>query len=116
MSKTMNIDEFTEFADHVLDKEIPQVLLRELNLGVCVFPEAKEEQGYYIMGEYVVNEMGKHIALYFGSFQAILDGESLTTWKEEIRDTIKHELQHHIEALAGEETLAKFEEEEGFDE
>lgn len=108
----MDIEEFTNYTDKLIEKEIPEELLRDLNLGINVLPDKKEERGYFIMGEYIVDELGSRIVLYHGSFAASLAGKSLKIWKREILSTLKHELQHHIESLAGEEELARREEEE----
>ena len=103
----MDLDQFTAFADRFVDNEVPPPLLRDLNLGIVVLPEAKEEGEFYIMGEYVTEELGSYIVLYYGSFVEILRGEPRTAWEENIKDTIKHELLHHVEALAGDEKLAR---------
>lgn len=105
----MNWDEFTRFAEKVIEEEIPEPLLRELHMGIIVLPEEKQdkhEDDQYIMGEYISNEMGNHIVLYYGSFAALFTGEADSLWQEEIRDTIKHEVWHHVEALSGDEQLA----------
>ncbi len=103
----MDLDPFTAFADRFVDNEVPPPLLRDLNLGIVVLPEAKEEGEFYIMGEYVTEELGSYIVLYYGSFVEILRGEPRTAWEENIKETIKHELLHHVEALAGDEKLAR---------
>lgn len=103
----MKIDEFTDYADKIVNEEIPSEVLRDLNLGIIVIPDVRWEDKHYIMGEYVLDEAGRHIVLYFGSFAAVLDKDRREIWKEEIRETIRHELQHHIEDLAGSENLAR---------
>ncbi len=103
----MDLDSFTAFADRFVDNEVPPPLLRDLNLGIVVLPEIKEEGEFYIMGEYVTEELGSYIVLYYGSFVEILRDEPRTAWEENIKETIKHELLHHVEALAGDEKLAR---------
>ena len=113
-AESMDIDEFRKLAQQVVEKEVPEDLLKALNLGITVLPDLYEEDESVIMGEYVVNELGNLIVLYYGSFAAYLENAPRSSWMEEIRDTIKHELQHHIEDMAGEETLARMEEEMDF--
>lgn len=109
----MDIEEFTEYADQVVNEEVPSPLLKNLHMGIIVLPETmqeeeeNEEDVQYIMGEYLSNEMGNHIVLYYGSFAEVLQGASRETWLKEIRETIKHEVWHHVEAMAGDEKLAR---------
>jgi len=110
----MELDEFTEFADELVNTEVPPVLLKELNLGIVVLPQEKDDGEYLIMGEYITEEIGSHIILYYGSFAEALQGEPREVWEENIRETIMHELQHHIEDLAGNEKLARQEMREEF--
>ena len=48
---------------------------------------------------------------YYGSFVDLLE-ETEEVWKEEIQDTVLHEMQHHLESLAGRDDLARQELEE----
>jgi len=106
----MELDEFTDYVSEVLDNEIPQEIQEGLNLGVIVSPDinkCKEEQQYIIMGVYVQNRLGKQIIIYYGSFLYFYEDKSDEVWKRKILATIKHEFIHHIEALSGQEDLAK---------
>lgn len=105
----MKIDTFIDFVINVSEKEIPTILLSDLNLGIYVSPKKQvddAEKDYYIMGEYIQNELGNQVVLYYGSFAYLLEDEPLNIWHKEIMDTIKHELIHHVEAMAGQEDLA----------
>ena len=66
-------------------------------------PEAGED--VYIMGEYCVDELGRYINIYYGSFAALLFDEPKHVWEDELRITLRHELTHHVEGLAGERSL-----------
>jgi predicted Zn-dependent protease with MMP-like domain len=44
------------------------------------------------------------VVLYYGSFRAVA-AEDEFDWREEIHETILHELQHHLESLATEDSL-----------
>lgn len=106
----MTLEEFTAYVDQVIDNDIPPVLFEGLNLGVIVSPElerSKSEPQLIIMGVYVRNRLGKQVILYYGSFFHLYQNKSESKWKQHILSTIKHELTHHIEALAGQEDLAR---------
>jgi predicted Zn-dependent protease with MMP-like domain len=106
----MELDAFTAYVTQALDEEIPAVLLQGLNLGVIVkanLERSKSESQFIIMGLYVQNQLGKQIILYYGSFLYFYKDSPSDLWKAKILHTIKHELTHHVEALAGQEDLAK---------
>ncbi len=110
----MNLREFTEWADQVVTEQIPPELLTDLNMGMIVEPDEKEEDDgdSVVLGEYVRNELGNQVILYYGSFRTLWEEGSLPDWKEEVADTIRHELRHHVEGLAGEEILARQEDQQ----
>jgi len=98
-------------------EEIPDAFLQDLQ-GVHVLEHAKAEDGYrdvYRMGEYLdpgpedflggSDGLGRHVALYYGSFARIAEGDPDFDWDEEIWETLTHELQHHVESLAGDGRL-----------
>lgn len=111
----MGIPTFDEFAD-MLDQaveRVPERFLHSLTGGFNVQEETKREGEFYIMGEYIEDGwLGSFIMFYYGSFKALLADEPLSGWEEEIMDTVLHELQHHLESLAGRDDLAQKEIEE----
>lgn len=97
--------------------DIPDEYTRDLQ-GVHVLNEAMLEEDFddvYRLGEYLDpgpasllgpgEGLGRHIALYYGSFVAIADGDPEFDWEEELWETITHELRHHVESLAGDVSL-----------
>ena len=97
--------------------EIPPEFLRGLQ-GVHAIIEAKPEPEYvdvWRMGEYLDpgpdqflgggDGLGRHVALYYGSFVRIADGDPEFDWEEEMWETLTHELRHHVESLAGDGAL-----------
>lgn len=101
----MDIDAFSELADQLLER-VPPPILEGLNGGVVVRRRAMRKKndppGVYIMGEYVTDPvMGAYVVLYYGSFVELLGGESAHAWEQELWDTIRHELRHHLETRAG---------------
>ena len=103
----VSFDEFADMLDLAIDR-IPLDYLGALTGGFNLQEEAKKEGDYYIMGEYIEEyPLGCFIMFYFGSFVAVLKEESLGTWEDEVIETVLHELQHHLESLAGSEELAR---------
>ena len=48
------------------------------------------------------------VVLYYGSFLRLAHDDPQFDWDRELWETISHELQHHLEALATEDTLEDF--------
>ncbi len=105
---TLSIDEVNEILNEVYE-EFPPELFEDLNGGVLLLedeatdPEVGED--IYIMGEYCHDDMGRYINLYYGSFVAVLGNAPRQVWVDELRETLCHELTHHVEGLAGERSL-----------
>lgn len=107
-----SFDTFASMLDKAVDS-IPPRYLRELTGGFNLRKGKKKEDDYYIMGEYVEDPLlGCFIVFYYGSFVKLLGDEPEECWREEIIDTVLHEMQHHLESLAGREELARKEMEE----
>ena len=102
----LSFDEVGEILDG-LAEEIPEPFFEELNGGVLLLPEAcpdpENGEDIYILGEYCVDEMGRYINLYYGSFAALAQQENWDeeTWRSELRITLSHELTHHMESRSG---------------
>ncbi len=104
----LSIDEVNDILDEVYE-EFPEGLFEGLNGGILLLEEALPDpeagEDVYIMGEYCWDEMGRYINIYYGSFAALLFDEPESVWREELRTTLRHELTHHVEGLAGERSL-----------
>lgn len=98
-------------------EEIPVTFMRDLQ-GVHVIEEAMPEEGYvdvWRLGEYLDpgpenflgagEGLGRHVALYYGSFVEVADGDPGFDWEDEAWETLTHELRHHVESLAGDGRL-----------
>ena len=48
------------------------------------------------------------VVLYYGSFRAVAHDDPEFDWGHEIRETLLHELQHHLEHLADDDALEDF--------
>ena len=100
------LKEFRRIVAEALDR-VPPALLEGLDAGVLVVEEARrhphDPPDVYILGEYVDDPhgLGRYIVLYYGSFRAILADADVKTLRREVEETIRHELRHHVESLAG---------------
>ncbi len=127
MGRRMTLAAFERMVAAMVD-DIPQEFLRGLQ-GVHVLEEARPEEEYedvFRLGEYLDpgpgdflgagEGLGRHVALYYGSFVALSDGDPTFDWEDEAWETLTHELRHHVESLAGEDFLIQDDEErrEGF--
>lgn len=102
----VSLKNFTKFANEITES-LPRTLLGHLNGGILVQPSVKEDGDYLIMGEYIEDpSVGNMILLYYGSFLEMLGNADIPEWKNEIEETIIHELRHHIESMAGVDDLS----------
>lgn len=104
----LSIDRCYDILDRLVE-EYPEKMLDSLNGGILLLedalPDPEAGEDVYIMGEYCWDEMGRYINLYYGSFAALLSEEDESVWEDELRITLRHELTHHVEGLAGERSL-----------
>lgn len=107
-----SFDEFADMLDRAVER-IPPHFIRDLTGGFNLRKGKKREGEYYILGEYIEDGiLGCFIMFYYGSFVALLGDEPDDCWETEIMDTVLHEMQHHLESLAGRDDLARQEIEE----
>lgn len=117
----MDFESFATLLEEMV-AEVPDEFMRDLQ-GVHVLPEAVREEGLedvYRMGEYLDpgpadflgagEGLGRHVAIYHGSFVAIAEMDPDFDWEEEAWETLTHELRHHVESLAGEDFLVQLDE------
>ena len=101
----MDIDAFGRLLERMMDR-VPDAFLRELNGGVTVSEEARrrpgDPPGVFVLGEYVTDpHLGALVVFYYGSFARLFRGEPAAVWEREMWETLRHELRHHVEGLAG---------------
>jgi len=103
----LDFDMLNRMLDEAAEK-IPREIYSRLNGGIVLSPEAKLHPGakqndLYIMGEYHRDSMmGRYIIIYGGSFCKLYSDAPLPHVRRELEKTLKHELTHHMESLAGE--------------
>jgi len=119
----MTFEDFTALIEEMVT-EVPDEFMRGLQ-GVHVLPETVREDGLdevFRMGEYLDpgpadflgagEGLGRHVAIYHGSFAALAAGDPDFDWEDEAWETLTHELRHHVESLAGEDFLVQIDEAE----
>jgi len=105
-----SIDEVHEMLEEIA-AEIPEYFFKELNGGIILLPEYKihpeseDVDKLYVMGEYSRSMAGRHITIYYGSFEKVYSGASMRIIRNKLKDTLLHEFTHHLESLAGERGL-----------
>ena len=101
----LSFDEAGALLDE-LAEPFPEALFEGLNGGVHLVEEAMQDpelSQVYILGEYCEDLLGRYINLYYGSFAAVAEREDWTEedWAAELRQTLSHELTHHMEGRGG---------------
>lgn len=103
----LTFDQVGELLDQ-LAEPFPEPLFEGLNGGVNLLedtvPDPEFPEGeMYILGEYCDDLLGRYINLYYGSFSALAEMEDWTEedWRSELRQTLAHELTHHMEVRGG---------------
>jgi predicted Zn-dependent protease with MMP-like domain len=99
----ISIDEMQELLDS-LAEEFPEEFFHELSGGIVLVNRTKRgaEDGLYILGEYIHGGgLGRHIAIYYGSFERVYAHLNRSGMKAQLRETLSHEFTHHLESMAG---------------
>ena len=107
----LSIDQVNDILDEIAEG-FPAVLFEELNGGVNLLEEAMPDPEFpegemYFLGEFCDDCLGRYINLFYGSFAALAGQEDWTEedWRQELRQTLAHELTHHMESRAGTHAL-----------
>ena len=102
---TPTYDQMGDWLEEIAQK-FPEAFFEDLDGGIQLEEQALTDPEFpaddmYIMGEYVHDNLGRYILLYYGSFAALLSEEDEEGWKDEIFATVAHEFTHHMEETAG---------------
>ena len=106
----VSIDEMQTLLDDIAES-LPGEFYTQLNGGIILMPQAKRDrrkgaEGLYILGEYYRGgNLGRYIAIYYGSFERVYGHLPKEQLAEQLAATLKHEFRHHLESLAGERGL-----------
>ena len=112
-------EQVADLLDEIAD-QFPPALFTELNGGIILEQEAKEDPLFppgemFFMGEYITDPyLGQCMSLYYCSFlnSARREDWDEETWQEELYLTLSHELTHHMEFLANSHGLDDKDEED----
>lgn len=101
----ITFEECGEMLDEIADS-MPPELFRQLNGGVVLQPDFRLHpcalnNDLYILGVYVHDNLGRYIVIYYGSFIKVFGEKSKDFYYEKLKETLKHEVLHHNEFLAG---------------
>ena len=116
MFLVMTFDEFSRVAQEVF-QGVPEAYRVGIE-GVTTVEAAEthpEHPGVVTLGECVTQAFHSEwqgpettrsrVVLYYGSFRQIAEDDPEFDWAGELRETLTHELQHHLESLADEDAL-----------
>ena len=91
--------------------ELPDEIFSELNGGVMLMEDSKEAMdGSLVLGTYFRDALGRHVELYYGSFAELYGDMEDETFRERLKKTLHHELTHHVESMAGDRSLERWDE------
>ena len=105
----ISFDKMGNWLDEIAE-QFPQEFYNDLNGGILLLPEAREDPEFppgeiYILGEYCHDQMGRYINMYYGSFAALFPDLNDDQLYDKLYNTLSHEFTHHMESLAGERSL-----------
>ncbi len=106
----VTIEEMQAMLDEIAES-LPRAFYKQLNGGIILLPQKKLSKNaiagdLFILGEYHRDaNLGRFIAIYYGSFVQVYGNLSKERLKEKLTSTLKHEFLHHLESLAGEREL-----------
>lgn len=106
----MTIDEMHELLNELAD-EIPAEFYRELSGGISLIPdviyspEAKNKDLFILGAYHSGGGTGRYITMHYGSLMKVYSHLPREAMKGKLREILRHEMQHHVEALAGNHDL-----------
>lgn len=100
-----DIQLYEDILEEIASK-LPDDFFEKLTGGILLLEETKlhPKSGgtpLYILGEYHRDMSGRHIRIYYGSFERVHGQDSEEQLKRELEHTLMHEFRHHFESLAG---------------
>lgn len=100
----VTLEEFSAHAKAVARRTIPDRLANAIVVEVDADVPACDDGGEPLLGSYLPPSDGGdgeparrgEITLFFQTFAAIWKEEGFFDWRDEVRETIEHELEHHL--------------------
>jgi len=107
------LEEFVELAHAIADPLIAEIPGEKVELIVESGTPAVDDGGKPLLGSYVppppagapVPTAPPTITVYFRTFEKIEREEGPFDWEDELRETIEHELEHHVFHLRGDDPM-----------
>ena len=107
------LEDFVELAHAIADPLIADIPGEKVELIVESGTPAVDDGGEPLLGSYVpppprgapVPTQPPTVTIYFQTFERIEREEGPFDWEEELRETIHHELEHHIFHLRGDDPM-----------
>ncbi|MCL2617129.1 MAG: hypothetical protein FWD96_05745 [Defluviitaleaceae bacterium] len=103
----LTFEESRKALTHMADS-LPQSIYNELNGGILLLPgTAADDDELLILGQYHVEPfgMGRYITVYYGSMIEAFGHLGPRAFLKKLKDVLHHELVHHLEDLAGDNSL-----------
>jgi len=106
----MTIDEMHELLNELAD-EIPAEFYRELSGGISLIPDViyspeARSGDLLILGAYHSGGgSGRYITMHYGSLMKVYGHLPREEMKKKLWEILRHEMRHHVEALAGNHEL-----------
>jgi hypothetical protein len=112
--RTVELGTFRSLVEQ-LSAEIPSHYLdgvAAIDVSPRTVPQAAR-QSVYTLGECIpiytgTDEIVSRVVLYYGSFRALAAEHDTFDWRREARDTLYHEVQHHLEWRADSSRLEEY--------
>ena len=104
----MHTFEEAEIMLEELISELPPGIFNGLNCGVSLLPDTLyNSNGLLILGQYHVQPygLGRYVTINYGSLLMVHGHLPAEAFKAKIKETLHHELTHHLEHMAGDKTL-----------
>ncbi len=99
-------------AQRLLEEEcekLPEEVFQSLNGGVNLQPGwRRSPDGLYTLGLYHNDAMGRWIELFYGSMRAVQPDCDEDALRAMLSETLRHELTHHLENMAGDRSLEEW--------
>lgn len=108
----ITFEECGEILDNIADS-MPYELYRDLTGGILLLPDVRihpqaVNNDLYILGLYVINSIGRHIEIFYGSISRVYGNLSREQITDKLTQILHHEVRHHNEFLAGVDDLCDY--------
>lgn len=108
-----DFDTFAALAEEIAAPMLAKVPGEPVELVVDGGTPAVDDGGEPLLGSYVPPHPGDHtsptrpptVTIYYRTFKAVEDDDGPYDWEDELRETIEHELEHHVYFLRGHDPM-----------